>query len=145
MKQDLKNNPGIKLGNVELPDGFDDLENEKLRITAWIDGDIYNELKRRADAGEANGKYQTLMNELLREKLFENAASSQEEEEEEAELPSHVVTQIKKLLKQSTLSMEKQLSRKMDQKFYEFKRANPKIMRSSSFATKTAKKRSATK
>lgn len=88
MKQDLKNDPNIQLGNVELPEGFDDLKNEKLRITAWIDGDVYQELQKRAKAGEANGKYQTLMNELLREILFERP------DQEEA-----IATVVRKLLK----------------------------------------------
>lgn len=70
MKQDLKNNAKIKLGKVELPEGFEERENHKYRITAWIDGDLYDELRKRAASGEGNGKYQTLMNELLREKLF---------------------------------------------------------------------------
>lgn len=77
MRQDPKNNPNIKLGDVELPDGFDDKSNEKLRITTWIDGDIYDELNKRAKAGEGKGKYQTLMNELLRKVLFETEPGTQ--------------------------------------------------------------------
>lgn len=73
MENDYKNNPKIKLGKVDLLDeSYEDPKNHKLRITTWIDGDIYDELKKRALAGEADGKYQTLMNDLLREVLFEN-------------------------------------------------------------------------
>lgn len=77
MKQDLKNNPNIKLGDVELGPEYSDPKNAKLRITAWIDGDIFLELQRRADAGECNGKYQTLMNEILRKALFDSPALDQ--------------------------------------------------------------------
>lgn len=79
MKQDLKNNPNIVLGDVDVPEGFDDPKNAKLRITSWIDGDIYLELKKRAEAGEGNGKYQTLMNDLLREMLFGKEAEKESE------------------------------------------------------------------
>lgn len=42
----------------------------KVPISIKLDSDIYIELKRRAGAGEAKGKYQTLLNQLLRESLF---------------------------------------------------------------------------
>jgi len=87
MKQDLKNNPNIKLGDADI--GISDEEinnhkNTKVRITTYIDGDVYDELQRRAEAGEASGKYQRLMNDLLRlvlfdvpfEKMFPNAVIS---------------------------------------------------------------------
>lgn len=65
MKQDQK----IKIGKVDLlDDSYRDPKNQKLRITAFIDGDIYDELKKRAD--ESGGKYQTLMNKILRDALF---------------------------------------------------------------------------
>jgi len=74
MKQDLKNNPNIKLGDADI--GISDEEinnpkNTKVRITTYIDGDVYDELQRRAEAGEASGKYQRLMNDLLRLVLFD--------------------------------------------------------------------------
>lgn len=72
MGQDLKNNPKIVLGNVELPDGFLDRKNHKLRITTFIDGDIYDELQKRAAA--LGGKYQSLLNKLLRDVLFGSVA-----------------------------------------------------------------------
>jgi uncharacterized protein (DUF4415 family) len=47
-----------------------DAKDVKVPISLRLDSDIYNELNRRAEAGEANGKYQTLLNEILREALF---------------------------------------------------------------------------
>ena len=44
----------------------------KVHISLRLDSDIYLELQRRADEGEANGKYQTLLNDLLRSALFES-------------------------------------------------------------------------
>ena len=71
MEQDYKNNPKIKLSeNSLLDDSYLDPKEHKLRITAYIDGDIYAELNKRAANGEGNSKYQTLMNELLRDLLF---------------------------------------------------------------------------
>lgn len=42
----------------------------KVPIQIRLDGDLYVELKRRAELGEAQGKYQTLLNQVLREALF---------------------------------------------------------------------------
>lgn len=42
----------------------------KVRVTVWLDGDVIDELKRRAPA-EAEGKYQTLLNRELRRALVE--------------------------------------------------------------------------
>jgi uncharacterized protein (DUF4415 family) len=42
----------------------------KVHLSMRLDLDIYRELKRRAKAGEAGGKYQSLLNDLLREVLF---------------------------------------------------------------------------
>lgn len=75
----MKANKKIKYGNVDLPEGFDDPKNHKLRVTTWIDGDIILELKKRAD--KSKGKYQTLMNDILREYLF-NEKSAQKLEVE---------------------------------------------------------------
>ena len=70
-------NPKIKLGDKDLlnPE-YENPQEQKLRITAWIDGDIYDELNKRADAGEGKGRYQTLMNELLRSALFNSKPAS---------------------------------------------------------------------
>lgn len=70
----MKINKKIQYGNVELEEGFEDPKNHKLKITMWIDGDILLELKKRAT--KSKGRYQTLMNEILREYLF-NEKSSQ--------------------------------------------------------------------
>lgn len=42
----------------------------KVPVQIRLDGDLYMELKRRAELGEARGKYQTLLNQILREALF---------------------------------------------------------------------------
>lgn len=47
-------------------------EDIKVHITCRLDSDIYLELKRRAESGEGAGRYQTLMNQLLRKALFES-------------------------------------------------------------------------
>jgi len=65
MKQDQKDKKQVDL----LDESYLDRKNQKLRITSWIDGDIYDELQKRAEAGEANGKYQKLMNMILRSAL----------------------------------------------------------------------------
>ena len=64
-------NKKIKIGKVDLGHEYEDEKNQKLRITMWIDGDIYDELNKRAKSGEGKGRYQTLMNEILRQVLFE--------------------------------------------------------------------------
>ncbi|PWU17513.1 MAG: hypothetical protein C5B49_08720 [Bdellovibrio sp.] len=72
MGQGYKKNPKIKLGKRSILKEEDfSHKNEKLRVTAWVDGDIYDELNRRAKLGEGGGKYQTLMNQVLRQALFE--------------------------------------------------------------------------
>lgn len=42
----------------------------KIHISLRLDMDIYRELKRRANAGEADGKYQVLLNRILRKHLM---------------------------------------------------------------------------
>ena len=71
MKHDPNDYSKIKTGEVDVDGDITDRKNQKLRITTWLDGDIYDELKKRADAGEGKGRYQTLMNEVLREALLE--------------------------------------------------------------------------
>lgn len=79
-----------------LDESYLERQNQKLRITAWIDGDIYDELKRRAKEGEGSGKYQTLMNDLLREILFENVEVQVDMETEEE---SFTVKQLEAFIK----------------------------------------------
>lgn len=83
-------------GDVGLDDSYLDRKNHKLRITTWIDGDVYDELNRRADAGEAKGKYQKLMNELLKEALFGKQSASSGEG---VDLSMSELQQIKDILK----------------------------------------------
>ena len=42
----------------------------KVPISVRLDGDIYLELKRLAEAGLGDGKYQGLLNQILRHHLF---------------------------------------------------------------------------
>jgi uncharacterized protein (DUF4415 family) len=42
----------------------------KVSVTVRLDSDIYMGLKERAKAGEAGGKYQTYLNQILRDHLF---------------------------------------------------------------------------
>lgn len=48
----------------------------KVPISVRLDGDIYLELKRLAEDGQCNGKYQTLINEILRRHLFSSTMAS---------------------------------------------------------------------
>lgn len=58
----------IKYGKKDLLNENDlDPKNHKVRITSFIDGDILVELKARAD--QQGTKYQTLLNQLLRQAL----------------------------------------------------------------------------
>ncbi len=58
-------------GGILDPDEFDP-KYCKVRITTFIDQDIYLELKRLAD--EQNTKYQTLLNNILRQGLCDTTA-----------------------------------------------------------------------
>lgn len=42
----------------------------KVAMSLRLDSDLYLELKRRAKRGECGGRYQTILNKLLREALF---------------------------------------------------------------------------
>lgn len=128
MKNRIEVKPDIIDGDVGLDDSYLDPKNAKLRITAWIDGDIYNELQKRAKAGEANGKYQTLMNDILRAALFghqevkpvENAGT---------DLPKRVAQAVAKMFKQESLVMEKIVAQTIDGKFREFKKENSEVLK----------------
>jgi uncharacterized protein (DUF4415 family) len=63
----------IKYGKRDLLTE-DDLEpkNHKVRITSFIDGDILVELKARAE--QHGTKYQTLLNQLLRQALKDSSS-----------------------------------------------------------------------
>lgn len=45
----------------------------KVPISLRLDGDVYLELKRLAEKGSSNGKYQTTLNQILRHYLFHEA------------------------------------------------------------------------
>lgn len=46
----------------------------KVPISLRLDGDVYLELKRLAENGSGNGKYQTILNQILRHHIFNEAA-----------------------------------------------------------------------
>ena len=53
----------------ELNDALEAPDSEtKIRITTWIGGDVYLELKKRAKS--RGMKYQTLLDQVLRDSLF---------------------------------------------------------------------------
>lgn len=45
----------------------------KVPISVRLDGDVYLELKRLAEEGRGEGKYQVLLNQILRHQLFNEA------------------------------------------------------------------------
>lgn len=45
----------------------------KVPISVRLDGDVYLELKRLAEAGNGDGKYQAYLNQILRHFLFGDA------------------------------------------------------------------------
>ena len=64
MKSTSKKKAGY--GNVEISDEV--LKGAKIRVTAFVDLDVVKALKE--EAGEKGAKYQTLMNQRLREAVF---------------------------------------------------------------------------
>lgn len=69
--------PKNKNIDQEIDDALDFAENAerkdiKINISFRLDADIYDELKKKAADGEGSGRYQTLMNQLLRDSLFGN-------------------------------------------------------------------------
>ena len=63
----------IKYGKKDLLNESDlDPKNHKVRITSFIDGDILVELKARAE--QQGTRYQTLLNQLLRQALKDSAS-----------------------------------------------------------------------
>ena len=66
----------IKYGKMDLLNEGDlDPKNHKVRITSFIDGDILVELKARAE--QQGTKYQTLLNQLLRQALRDSASMAE--------------------------------------------------------------------
>lgn len=59
-----------KMKRIKGPDfSNQDWENTKVRITTHLDGEIVTTLKELAE--ESGGKYQTLLNQILRDYLFD--------------------------------------------------------------------------
>lgn len=69
MKSTKKRIKKIEYGSVEAPQGFDDPKNHKVRVTMWLDGDLLQELKKRAS--EVGAGYQTYTQKVLRDSVFE--------------------------------------------------------------------------
>lgn len=72
----IKHYEGVDIAG--LPEGTDadvadmlDATKSKIRITTMLDTDILEELKRRA-AQDGDGRYQTYLNHLLRQVLFDS-------------------------------------------------------------------------
>ncbi len=66
----------IKYGKKDLLDeSYADPKNHKVRITSFIDGDVLLELKKRAE--QQGTKYQTLLNQLLREALKDSQSMAE--------------------------------------------------------------------
>lgn len=69
MKSIKKKSKKIEYGTVGAPEGFDDAKNHKVRVTMWLDGDLLEELRKRAS--EVGAGYQTFTQKLLRDAVFE--------------------------------------------------------------------------
>lgn len=52
----------------EIDESYLDRKEHKVKISAFVDGDIIDALRDRAE--KSGGKYQTLMNKILRDALF---------------------------------------------------------------------------
>lgn len=61
----MPNIQNVKTGKVEIPAEDFEPKNYKVRITIMVDGDILDSYKKMAE--EQHTKYQTLMNQKLRE------------------------------------------------------------------------------
>ena len=70
---------GIRYGDVNLPDSTFAAQNVKLKVTAYLDLDIIRALK--TEAQNSGTKYQTLMNQKLREMLFGATVNSKLKDE----------------------------------------------------------------
>lgn len=70
------NEKDIVYGDVEISEEDLKIENAKVRVNTWIDGDIVMELRKRAK--KDNTKYQTLLNSVLRSALFKKEVSLEE-------------------------------------------------------------------
>lgn len=63
-----KANKKITYGSVELDKEEFDPKNTKIRVTTFIDLDVVLELKKRAKRSRT--KYQSLLNQILRDSVF---------------------------------------------------------------------------
>jgi hypothetical protein len=96
----IRHYEGVDIAN--LPEGTDEdiadmLTISKIRITTMIDTDILQELKVRA-AKNGSGRYQTYLNQLLRDVLFGKRAIDE----------NRVKEIVRNLVKQSSLKRKSQ-------------------------------------
>lgn len=63
----------IEYGEVDLGPEYKDPANAKVKITIWLDGDVLEAVKKRSKTSHA-GKYQTLINDLLRQAVLGGVA-----------------------------------------------------------------------
>lgn len=68
MESSGKSKNKISYGDVEIDEDILNPKNQKIRITAMVDGDILAALKARAK--ENGGKYQTILNQVLRDAIL---------------------------------------------------------------------------
>ena len=62
---------GMSYGKVDIPEEAFERKNVKRRVTAFIDLDVIDALKEQAE--KRGAKYQTLLNQILRDHLFGSA------------------------------------------------------------------------
>jgi hypothetical protein len=67
-RKSTRRNPNVIYGTVELPEGFEDPRNAKIRISIMIEGDLLDGYKDAARL-TPHGQYQTLMKQVLRQGL----------------------------------------------------------------------------
>ena len=78
MKREAKKNPKISGGYVDTGLTMEDVlspANYKMRITAMIDGDLLDWLKKSAAKGKGRGMYQVFLNEIIRKSMNEDSNS----------------------------------------------------------------------
>jgi uncharacterized protein (DUF4415 family) len=76
-RKGIKHYKGVDID--ALPEGDDEELPAKIRITTMVDADIIAELKRLART-QGDGRYQTYLNQFLREHLFGDADQERIEE-----------------------------------------------------------------
>jgi uncharacterized protein (DUF4415 family) len=107
----------------------------KIRITTMVDEDVYKELRRRASE-EGDGRYQTLLNEVLRAALFG---------QQERDVITEIAADVKILLSAFKPKKSKTKDRDEPVRFYTPKGVVVTGREAVAAATATMKKKSAKK